>query len=162
MDKLKDNKYVGVGKVMVAKAPECLFTVVGSCLAVTLYNRDTKVGGMAHILMAGEDSKDTKYVRPAIETLLRRLKGFGGEDLHWVAKLTGGSAMTRGSNRLVMNAGRHTALQALKLLIENQFDIVGMHVGGDCRRGIHFDLITGEVQLNIEGSKVFENSVLKI
>ncbi|MBD3178715.1 MAG: hypothetical protein GF417_03435 [Candidatus Latescibacteria bacterium] len=162
MEQVKNGKYVGIGKVMVAKAPEVLFTVVGSCLAVTLYNREMKVGGMAHILMAGEGMYDTKYVKPALDSLINSLRGFGGEDVDWVTRMAGGSVLIKGSNRLVVNTGRHTALEALKLLIGRQYDIVGMHVGGDCRRGIKFDLNTGDLELSIEGSKVFENTVIRI
>jgi chemotaxis receptor (MCP) glutamine deamidase CheD len=117
---------------------------------------------MAHILMAGGSAGDTKYVKPALKKLIGSLSSFGGKDLNWVAKLTGGSLIIEGSNRLVMNAGRHTALEAFRLLVEEQYDVVGMHIGGDCRRGIYFDLATGQMQLKIEGSKLFENSAITI
>jgi len=162
MEKIKNGEYVGIGKVMVTKSPVILFTILGSCLAVTLYNREMKIGGMAHILMAGDGSEDTKYVKPAIDHMIKKLEALGGRDLSWVAKITGGSTMNEGSNMLVANVGRYTALQALELLFEKQLNIVGMHVGGDCRRGVYFHLDTGEIKLDIEGSGIFDNEMIRI
>ena len=42
---------IGIAAIKVVKAPERVRTVLGSCIGVALYDRISKVGGMAHVIL---------------------------------------------------------------------------------------------------------------
>ena len=53
----RDSKIINVGiaEIVAAKSPNILRTTLGSCIGVVLYQPDTKIGAISHIMLA----KDT-------------------------------------------------------------------------------------------------------
>jgi len=51
-----------MGEIMVAESPNLLRAVgIGSCIAVTLYDRDTTIGGLAHIVLPCIEEAHNKF-----------------------------------------------------------------------------------------------------
>ncbi len=74
---------VNTGEVEIASRPVVLQAMaIGSCVVVAAFDRNKKIGGLAHIMLPGRSperkSKDkTKYTEDAIDELLKELKNLG-------------------------------------------------------------------------------------
>ena len=86
-----DNEFIDVdtGEVKVTSERVTLrATAIGSCVAVAIYNRHKKIGGLAHVMLPGKSPKRqagdrTKYAEDALDDLFdaARKLGAGTEDL---------------------------------------------------------------------------------
>ncbi|MBU8921029.1 MAG: hypothetical protein KOO63_04320, partial [Bacteroidales bacterium] len=70
-----DDQYVAIGQVMTGVAPKRLNTILGSCVALMIYHRETGTGGMAHILFPGEGSGNMNSAGPATRHLISEVRG---------------------------------------------------------------------------------------
>ena len=87
---------IRMGEFSVAKDDGVLFTLVGSCIGLALYDRAHKVAGLAHVVLP--KSRDTtnspgKFVDTAIPALLRDMTRLAGGAINPTARLTGGANM---------------------------------------------------------------------
>ena len=128
-----------------------LSTVLGSCVAVCLFDAKSGVGGMNHFLLAGSGgnkSADLKYGVNAMELLINRVLQGGGQRANLQAKLFGGARMTDHSRDI----GRSNADFALEFLNREGIACVSQSLGGDKARRVQFTPTTGAArQLQIAG-----------
>ena len=74
-------------------------TGLGSCVGLTLYDAQLKIGGMAHIMLpSSEIAREgqlnvAKYADTAVPELIGLLKGRGASIARLVAKIAGGAQM---------------------------------------------------------------------
>lgn len=150
---------VAIGQWAVAAAPSRLRTLLGSCVGVVVYDRNGRVGGLAHIVLPasrGAADNPGKYADTAVPALIaeieRRLGGRAAGRL--VAKLAGGASMfpigTPSPNAL-MNIGRlnHEAVEAL--LAARRIPILARDLGGGGGRNLIFDVASGIVSIRTPG-----------
>ena len=127
-------------------------TVLGSCIAVCLYDPFARIGGMNHFLLAsaGEaKSDDLKYGVNAMELLINRVLRAGGDRTKLQAKVFGGARMTQHARDI----GRTNAEFALEFLDREGIPCVSQSIGGDLARRVQFTPATGAArQLQIAGA----------
>ncbi|MFW2545588.1 chemotaxis protein CheD [Primorskyibacter sp. 2E107] len=128
-----------------------LTTVLGSCIAVCLYDTTTKAGGMNHFLLPegdGSDAGNVRYGANAMELLINGLLKKGAERRRLQAKIFGGAKMM-GNLR---NIGESNAIFAHKFLKDEGIPCQAESVGGTSARRIRFWPTTGLVrQLTVQG-----------
>src|SRR6056297_2647363 len=76
-----------------SKTPYLVNTILGSCVAVCMYDPVLKIGGINHYMLPlwnGEGLASPKYGNIAIEKLLEKLKSFGSKKYNIKAKIFGG------------------------------------------------------------------------
>lgn len=140
--------HVGIGEIAVASAPAKLKTVLGSCIALSIYVSQLRLGGMAHILLQGDDGESLRYSGPATRELIERIRGKIKGDERLIAKLAGGASSSIGDdNPLLRNLGKRTMLHVVKILVDEGIDIFGMHIGGREGRNVIFDLSSGKLEI---------------
>ena len=145
--------YIPIGGIKVTKAPGKLATLLGSCVALVVYDRETGTGGLSHILLSGDGTIDrTKLSDPAVKRLISEVKKVAGQNTRLEAKIVGGALLHGGISSMLCDIGRNTALRVMELLVERRIDITGMHIGGTCKREIVFDLDTGKMHLKIDNA----------
>lgn len=135
--------------IHVAIQPVCIATLLGTCVAVCLWDPRTKIGGMNHYLLPlwnGEGLASPKYGNIAIEKLVEQLEYRGSEKRNMVAKIFGGRANSD-SGSVAYNIGLRNAQIAKQLLAELQIPILAENVGGDHGMNIRFDTSNGVVML---------------
>ncbi|HEY6783872.1 MAG TPA: chemotaxis protein CheD, partial [Gemmatimonadales bacterium] len=71
---------------------------LGSCVAIMLYDKETKIGGMAHVLLpsrslARDATNPAKFPETAVPLLVQRMTQMGADPRRLVAKLAGGASM---------------------------------------------------------------------
>jgi chemotaxis protein CheD len=149
---VSDTAYVGIGCVMTSASPARLWTILGSCVALMIYDTESKRGGMAHILLSGSGEQDnTRYSDRATEQLLDRLGSEAGENARFIAKIAGGArAPSIGESSILRMISGNSILRIMSVLVEREIDIEGMHVGGKRERKLIFDLETGDVIISIK------------
>jgi chemotaxis protein CheD len=122
-------------------------TVLGSCVAVCLWDQQNRIGGMNHIMLPlwnGEGLATPKYGNIAIEKLLVKMLAIGGRREYMVAKVFGGANVSGTGLEVFMIGDRNIAL-ALDLLAEFRIPVVARDVGGRVGRKIIMNSATGVV-----------------
>lgn len=126
-------------------------TVLGSCVAVCLYDPTANVGGMNHFLLAQSAesrSNDLRYGVNAMELLINRLLQVGAERHRLLAKLFGGARMTSHARDI----GQSNADFAENFLKQEGIPCVSQSLGGQQARRVQFTPATGAArQLQIAG-----------
>jgi chemotaxis protein CheD len=149
----KECRVVGIAEYRTASNPGTLTAYgLGSCVGVTLYDRQKKIGGLAHIMLPTSRlfSKRPllgKYADTAIEAVLKEL-GEKGADLNALeAKITGGANMFEGIKIEAVPIGLRNVAAARGKLREKGVNIVSEDVGGIHGRTIMFTLQDGRLEV---------------
>lgn len=121
-------------------------TVLGSCVAVCLWDAHRRQGGMNHFMLPCWDGSGPplRYGSHAIPRLMGELEAMGSRPGSLEAKLFGGAAVLN-VGLAGRSVGEANAALAVELLAAHGIPVVGRSTGGTFGYRIHFDLATGEV-----------------
>jgi len=136
--------FLSPGEVACTATPTLITTVLGSCVAVALWDSMRHVGGLNHFLLPpGASQRDSaRYGDVAMEELLRGMEALGAAPRTLQAKVFGGaSVLALGDQGSVGTANVHYALDVLKRL---GIAIIAKRVGGKRGRLLMFKTGTGE------------------
>ncbi len=89
---LQQRRRIYVGEVVASATPLLLQTLLGSCVAVCLWDPVACIGGMNHILLPGRgdgDDRPSRYGVHAMELLINAIMNQGGDRRKLVAKAFG-------------------------------------------------------------------------
>jgi len=151
MNAYKRQLTISVGKFHVsADSQEELLTVVGSCVAVTLYDIEKHTGGMVHIVLPGrrtslrEDDRNAYYADSGIPLLIEEMYKAGARRENLVANVIGGSSShANGENSI----GRRNVNAVVMALKNYDIPIQKKDVGGKSGRKIILDIATGKIEI---------------
>ena len=124
---------------------EVITTVLGSCVAVCLFDLESGLGGMNHFLLPEGRSGDLEEVvfgLQAMELLINAMLKQGAQKYNMQAKLFGGAQMIGG----LSNIGERNVAFAREFLSDEAFPVVAESVGGTMGRKIMFVPTTGLVR----------------
>lgn len=144
-----NSTFIHVGQIHVDSSPFAISTVLGSCVAVCLYDAKLGIGGMNHYLLPfwnGNGLQSPKFGNIAIPKLIDTMMEKGSTNRTLEAKIFGGAMMNAGVNEAMM-IGQKNVLVAKEILKEYKISIVAEDVGGQNGRKIQFDLERGKVLL---------------
>ncbi len=106
-----------------------IMTTLGSCIAVCLWDRQAKVGGMNHFMLpdnAGSGADSGRYGSYAMELLINELLKMGASRMTLEAKVFGGGAVLSGMTSL--NVGERNTQFVLDYLKTERIPIVSRDV----------------------------------
>lgn len=141
--------YLFPGALFAETEPHVVTTVLGSCIAVCLWDPVKHLGGINHYLLPlwnGEGLPTPRYGNVAIPRLIEKLVALGADPKKLQAKVFGGAALWHKAQGLMSIGERNIAL-AEDLLGEARIPIVNADVGGNRGRKIIFDTAEGTVLL---------------
>ncbi|PLX98307.1 MAG: hypothetical protein C0623_13375 [Desulfuromonas sp.] len=153
---------VGISEFRIASAPNELVTYgLGSCLGITLYDPELKIGGMAHTLLPSprpgmDTSRMSKFVDASIGLLVDALVAEGAVVARLQAKIFGGANMFEALQAWAGESiGQRNISCARSKLAELCIPLVAEDVGGNFGRTLVFDLASGRVTVKSvrEGQK---------
>lgn len=133
--------------IFTSKTPYIINTVLGSCVAVCLFDPVNNYGGMNHYMMPlwnGKGLATPKYGNIAIEKLIEKLISYGSLKKHLKAKVFGGGEVMEFS-RDHFHIGERNIQIAQEILKENKIPVISSSVGGKLGRKIYYKTNTGEV-----------------
>lgn len=122
-------------------------TVLGSCVAVCLWDHAARRGGMNHMMLPlwnGEGLATPKYGNIAMERLLAKVQFIGCRRENLVAKVFGGANVSGTGMEVFMIGDRNITL-AFQMLEEFRIPITAKDVGGRVGRKIIMNTETGVV-----------------
>lgn len=139
------------GEFNFAKAPEKLGTLLGSCIAITLWHPTLKIGGMCHFVLPKQPhnkthhSLDGRYADNVIKLFEQSVKKHRTSLNEYKAKIFGGGNHIPHQSDKQNTIGMKNAETAMTLLIERNVEILVADVGENWSRRIIFELQTGDV-----------------
>ncbi len=144
---------VGIGEMKVASSP-CLLRAmgIGSCVVVALYDKYTKIGGIAHIMlpdieMAHDRFRPARFANVAIGMMIGEMKSKGAEIRRIEGRIFGGANMFPGiiSSDSEMDIGKANIRMAKRELEKHGIEIIVEDVGDHVGRTVLFDTQDGSV-----------------
>ena len=145
----RTNTYIAQGEFALGSRPEeIISTTLGSCVAVCLWDRHNRIGGMNHILLPdspGLDIRTQSVGAGAMELLINGLLKAGAHKTFLDAKFFGGSAVVAG----LSNIGKRNAEFAANFLASENIPVLSSNVGGSAARRVQFWPESGRVRLKL-------------
>jgi chemotaxis receptor (MCP) glutamine deamidase CheD/CheY-like chemotaxis protein len=133
-------------------------TLLGSCVAVTLYDRKRSWGGLNHYMVPDQIGSlpEGKVAGSAINALMRMAKMAGSAATDLDARIIGGAAVigtsATGSASVLGDIGGRNVEIARKILHELGIRVVQEEVGGTRGRRINMNSTSGQVTISTMGS----------
>lgn len=133
------------GEIKVSADPlVVLSTLLGSCVAVCMWDARARVGGMNHFLLAeGDGSNAVKYGAYAMEMLINRLLRAGASRDMLTCKAFGGASVSTYSSDI----GRRNAEFARRFLVDEGIACLAESFGGTMARRVVFTPTTGAARM---------------
>ena len=144
------------GEMLVSEGPMIVSTLLGSCVAVTMYSPRQRLGAICHALLprcrnempcSHRQTEAGKYVECAVKRMLGWLLSRGVAKSEIQAKVFGGSDMFDTTGSKGQSVGRQNIEMALGMLEDESLRLVKQDLGGSRGRKIIFHTHTGEVFL---------------
>lgn len=135
---------IAIGGVAASLAPQRLSTLLGSCVAVCLYDPLLHAGGMNHILMphaAVCRGCETRYGVQAMELLINDLMHLGADRRRFLAKAFGGANVLPAFTTPTI--GERNAGFVRDFLQTERIPLQAESLGGDLPMEVIFETHTG-------------------
>jgi chemotaxis protein CheD len=126
-------------------------TVLGSCVAITMWHPQLLLGGMCHYMLPGrrrtaKEALDGKYADEALELMLTEIRRSGTRPSEYQIKLFGGGNMFPSSTKMrEQHVGLRNVEAGRELLARHGLKIHAEHLGGLGHRNLLFDIWSGHV-----------------
>ena len=130
-------------------------TLLGSCVAITLWHPQLLIGGMCHFMLParvakGGENLDGRYADEAMALLVREMRSAGTRPEQYHVKLFGGGNMFRVPERCedsgsCQNVSCRNVMAARSLVAHYGQNVVAEHVGMQGHRNVIFDIWSGQV-----------------
>jgi len=148
---------VTMGGGAVTTAPHIISSSgLGSCVVLTLYDTERKLGGLAHIMLP--DSNNLNGYHPAykcadtaIATLIKELRTMRATPQNMVAKLVGGAKMFLSSDDFGPGIGGQNIISIKRILKRRRIPLIAENTGGNYGRNVEFHLDSGRVMVRAIG-----------
>ena len=136
------TRYLHAGQIHVSADPCRVSTILGSCVAVCVWDPQARIGGVNHFLLpycADGNLATPRFGNVAVASLIQGLLALGAHRSRLQAKVFGGACVIeafRGSGR---HLGEKNVEMALSVLAEAVIPVVAQDVGGHHGRKLIFD-----------------------
>ncbi len=143
--------FVLPGEMAISRQPAIIATLLGSCVAICLYNTKLKAGGMNHYMLpTGLKTEEMKgkYGDFAIDKLVEMMLKLDTDKNNLIARVYGGGAVV-GHLSAGVGIGEKNIEIARSMLDAHGIKIATMDTGGMNGRKIFFNTFTGNVELRL-------------
>lgn len=144
------NIYLKPGEVVIARKPVLISTILGSCIAVTMYSPECGFGAICHAMLpdGSGHADDLRYVDTALRYLYQKAREFRAES-SLVVKLFGGARVLNvGVPQSSGNSlGEQNVARAEEILASLGLRVSSADTGGTVGRKLYFCTRDGAVYL---------------
>jgi chemotaxis protein CheD len=133
--------FLSPGEVICMAAPTLVTTVLGSCVSVTFWDKDRRIGGLNHFVLP-KGGASSRYGDTAMLELLEGMLALGAHLRSLEAKIFGGAAVLPVGGEGTV--GTSNVAFALGELARRGIPIAGRRTGGERGRLLMFNTGTGE------------------
>ena len=143
--------YLHAGNLYVSAGPAVVTTILGSCVAVCMWDQDSRIGGINHFLLPTPfiaSQPSPRFGTHATQQLIEKLLGLGANLRSLRAKVFGGaSVLSPGSG--AMAVGLRNGEMACELLRARGIPILASSLGGTRGRKVIFHTGNGETFVKV-------------
>lgn len=146
MDEELGKHYLYPSALFAEKNPYLVDTVLGSCVAVCLFDTRLKIGGINHYMLPlwnGNGLASPKFGNIATEKLIEKMLRNGSNTSDLIAKVFGGANQMNSS----MEIGTRNVEIAKEVLANHGIKIIAENVGGTIGRKLKYNTGTGQVMM---------------
>ncbi len=132
------------------RSPDSLETLLGSCVGIVVWDRLSKLGGLAHVVLPdsrGATNLLGKFADTAVAELRKQLLSKGAHSRKLTAKIVGGATMF--GKRSERDVGEKNYQAVREHLSKHGIPVVAEDIGGDKGRMVRFSLEDGSVEVSI-------------
>jgi chemotaxis protein CheD len=143
--------YLHPGQVFLSVQPTAVTTILGSCVAVGLWDHERGVGGLCHYLLPESpkaQAPSPRFADAAVGQLLQGILALGARPGAVVAKVFGGACVLEAMRR-AGHLGSRNVQRARALLAERGIRILAEDVEGDRGRKLVFHTHDGSAWVKL-------------
>ncbi|MBU1249095.1 MAG: chemotaxis protein CheD [Proteobacteria bacterium] len=147
--------FLHTGDCYIGVQPTMVTTVLGSCVAVTMFSPQQGISAICHAFLPdsskfstrGTDPQPCRYVDTAVDAMLSSMSRLGADLDRLEVKIIGGASGLGGGprGRGVFDMGVRNAEMAARVLEGRGVRVIDSHVGGNQGRKVVFLTNTGEI-----------------
>ena len=143
----RNRVYLHPGQMAAGAGPGIVTTILGSCVAVTLHDPESGVGGINHFLLphAPKGEASPRYGDVALPRLLLSVLRLGANRDRLVAKVVGGACVLDVYRDKWAHVGRQNSDAALELLHALDIPVIHHEIGGNRGRRVAFQPRSGDL-----------------
>ena len=147
---------VGIGEYAVSADPDAVLVAraLGSCVAVSLWDPEARVGGLLHFLLPDSrvspmraQQQPAAFADLGVPLLFQADAELGAVKQRCVIRLAGGADVTTASGQCVLDVGRRNQAAAKQLLWRSGVLIRAEHVGGAEPRDVTLTVADGRLRI---------------
>ncbi len=142
---VSENYFLKPGYILVPEVPTIISTVLGSCVAVCIFDRARKTGGMNHFQLPSTNKPEeatARYGNVATLTLIGMMLEEGSKPKDLEAQIFGGAFQQATCPK---NIGLENIRTARAVLARKRVPIVSEDVGGEKGRKVVYNTGSNEV-----------------
>jgi chemotaxis protein CheD len=144
-----ETRFLQPGHLVIATQPMQVTTILGSCVAVCLFDTTKRVGGINHFMLpfaSGRSASSARFGDVAMNELLNGVRNAGGRLPFIQARVFGGASMFQELTSAVTLGQKNIEL-ALDFLSKTGVDVVQIDTGGHRGRKVIYRTDEGTVCL---------------
>jgi len=143
-----EKYYLKPGYIYITEEPSVIYTVLGSCVSVCLYDKRQKIGGVCHYLLPkkrAQDTPTTKWGDIAITALYNAFIDFNSQPSDLLAQIVGGAYLE--GNASSQSVASDNVQIARKMLKKFSINIISEDTGGTLGRKILYYSEVNEIMV---------------
>ncbi|MGE0312919.1 MAG: chemotaxis protein CheD [Lautropia sp.] len=159
-----DSVFLMPGQLYVGRGVASVRTLLGSCVAITLWHPVTRHAAMCHFLLPDrarprDGARDGRYGDEALEQIVEAIRHVGADPGEYHAQVYGGADTLPyrqpigTSNAVRQKVGERNVEKAWMLVEQYAFRLDSVDVGGNEPRLVLLDAGTGLVELRRAGEQ---------
>jgi chemotaxis protein CheD len=143
----RQQVFLHAGHVLATARPTMISTILGSCVAVCLWDPGTGVGGLNHFQLpvGGGPTRSPRFGDVAMEMLLTQVVGAGARPASLRAMVFGGACVIEALRQQAHHLGLRNVELAFTFLASRQVPVLREDVGGQRGRKLLFTTDTGDI-----------------
>lgn len=146
-------------KVCAQQGDSIITYALGSCLGITIFDPESRVGGMLHAMLPQSTIDPKKaaenpfmFVDTGVPRLFHECYRIGAQKQRLVVKVAGGACARGNEQDDYFQIGKRNMVMLRKLLWKNGVLITAHDVGGSSPRTMSLDIDTGDVYIKSNGN----------
>jgi chemotaxis protein CheD len=149
--------FLGPGEFYFGEGRTRIRTLLGSCVAITLWHPTRLIGGMSHYMLPNrpphrkkESPLDGRYADEVMEMFMRELGRSRSRPAEYQVKIFGGGRMfepsaKKGTSRNLVDISERNVHAGRELVNRYGFGFTAEDLGGSGHRNVMLDLWSGDV-----------------
>lgn len=151
---------IGIAEMKVTNIPEDVLVTysLGSCVGVSLFDPQARVGGMIHCMLplskidaAKAEANPSMFTDVGVPNLIQAVFDLGADRRRLVAKVAGAASLLDEKGLFRIGERNYTVLR--KVLWKNSILVAGEDVGGAASRTMHLYMDSGRTTIKSGGKE---------